>query len=641
MLARKVGESCLKVMSVSTNSSGLKMTNLAKHLPAIGKKYSTFKYEMSLPRLPVPPLQQTMDKYLLSVKPLLTEDEYACTREVVDDFRKPGGVGEALQDKLVSRANKMENWLAEWWDDVAYLGYENPVVVHSSPGISFPKIAFASKLDQLRYCAKAIRAVLGFKSLIDSEQLPVDMQGKDPVTMVQYNKLLSICRIPHPTTDFTITTPSYQSRHIIVMSNNQAFEMDVYKGEEPLSETELLGQLDAIDKMSNASSDYPSIGVLTTAERRIWGKTYRKLKRDPINRGSLDRIIKSIFVLCLDKSHGPPSNTPTVSEDPTLTNSVNQMLHGGGSSLNSCNRWFDKAFQLIVSEDGLVGCNYEHSSAEGPPIQTLCNHIIRSCTFEGGETIMPARTIIEPKRLQWKLSKEMEEKIEEAKESIDQLVDDVDMKGIKYMACGKNVPKANRMSPDAFIQIGLQLAYYRLHGQMAPTYESASTRKFRLGRTETIRVASLAAKEFCEAMTSGQSNEALKRELFMKAVAGHAKYTKEAINGQGVDRHLLGLKLICMESGMKIPEIFRDKAYNYSLHFKLSTSQVPSPHDTVLCFGPVVPDGYGVCYNPLEKQLNFAVAAFNSNPETNAGRFGESLKQSFDDIQKILLQPKL
>ena len=58
-------------------------------------------------------------------------------------------------------------------------------------------------------------------SLFHSEQLPADMQGKDPVTMVQYNKLLSICRIPHPTTDFTITTPSYQSRHIIVMSNNQ------------------------------------------------------------------------------------------------------------------------------------------------------------------------------------------------------------------------------------------------------------------------------------------------------------------------------------------------------------------------------------------------------------------------------------
>ena len=37
---------------------------------------------------------------------------------------------------------------------------------------------------------------------------------------------------------------------------------------------------------------------------------------------------------------------------------------------------------------------------------------------------------------------------------------------------------------------------------MAPTYESASTKMFRLGRTDTIRTASIAAKAFCESMKS-------------------------------------------------------------------------------------------------------------------------------------------
>ena len=138
-------------MPTSAPNTTLKMVKAAKRLPAIGKKYTTFQHEMSLPRLPVPPLQQTMEKYLLSVKPLLTEEEFECTKEVVQEFRKPDGVGEVLQDKLVSRSNKTENWLAEWWDDVAYLGYENPVVVHSSPGISFQKQKFASKMDHLRY----------------------------------------------------------------------------------------------------------------------------------------------------------------------------------------------------------------------------------------------------------------------------------------------------------------------------------------------------------------------------------------------------------------------------------------------------------------------------------------------------------
>ena len=41
------------------------------------------------------------------------------------------------------------------------------------------------------------------------------------------------------------------------------------------------------------------------------------------------------------------------------------------------------------------------------------------------------------------------------------LVDDIDMRFIRYTGCGKNVPKANKLSPDAFVQIGMQLAYFR------------------------------------------------------------------------------------------------------------------------------------------------------------------------------------
>ena len=55
--------------------------------------------------------------------------------------------------------------------------------------------------------------------------------------------------------------------------------MEVYKDQEPLSESELLGQLDAIVKMANTGDDQPAVGVLTTMSRRPWGRTFRKLKR--------------------------------------------------------------------------------------------------------------------------------------------------------------------------------------------------------------------------------------------------------------------------------------------------------------------------------------------------------------------------
>lgn len=48
----------------------------------------------------------------------------------------------------------------------------------------------------------------------------------------------------------------------------------------------------------------------------------------------------------------------------------------------------------------------------------------------------------------------------------------------------------------------------------------------------------------------------------------------QAINGQAIDRHLLGLKMIALEEKLPLPAIFADKAYNKALHYKLSTSQV-------------------------------------------------------------------
>jgi carnitine O-acetyltransferase len=55
----------------------------------------------------------------------------------------------------------------------------------------------------------------------------------------------------------------------------------------------------------------------------------------------------------------------------------NQMHHGCGSAYNSSNRWFDKILQVIVGPDGHVGFNYEHSTAEGPPIITLADYILK------------------------------------------------------------------------------------------------------------------------------------------------------------------------------------------------------------------------------------------------------------------------
>ena len=59
-------------------------------------------------------------------------------------------------------------------------------------------------------------------------------------------------------------------------------------------------------------------------------------------------------------------------------------------------------------------------------------------------------------------------------------------------------------------------------------------------------------------------------------------FVSQAISGQAIDRHLLGLKLTAAENGMETPGLFKDVAYSRSQHFRLSTSQVRPLHTA--CF---------------------------------------------------------
>lgn len=87
-------------------------------------KGAMLRFEDSLPKLPVPSLQETSDRYLKSVRPLLNDQEYSNTAKAVQEFVKSGGQGEELQKRLEARRDdpQHKNWIYEWWNSVAYLG---------------------------------------------------------------------------------------------------------------------------------------------------------------------------------------------------------------------------------------------------------------------------------------------------------------------------------------------------------------------------------------------------------------------------------------------------------------------------------------------------------------------------------------
>lgn len=74
-----------------------------------------------------------------------------------------------------------------------------------------------------------------------------------------------------------------------------------------------------------------------------------------------------------------------------------------------------------------------------------------------------------------------------------------------YGGFGKKLLKQNKIHPDTFVQVCLQYAYYKIHRKPAPTYETATTRKFYKGRTETVRSCTNEAIMFAKTMLDARA----------------------------------------------------------------------------------------------------------------------------------------
>uniref|UniRef100_G1Q3Y0 Choline/carnitine acyltransferase domain-containing protein n=1 Tax=Myotis lucifugus TaxID=59463 RepID=G1Q3Y0_MYOLU len=545
---------------------------------SLRKVASRFKaHQESLPRLPVSPLQQTLDHYLKTLQPMVSEEEWAHTKKLVEEFQAAGAVGERLQKGLERRAKKMENWLSQWWLKMAYLQFRQPLVIYSSPGLVLPRQDFVDLQGQLRFAAKFIEGVLDFKAMVDNETLPVEYLGRKPLCMNQYNQILFSCRVPGPKQDSVINFSKTKKppMHITVVHNYQFFELDVYHSDgTPLTSDQLFVQPEKIWNSSLQTNKEP-VGILTSNHRNSWAKAYNTLITDKVNRESVRSIQKSIFTVCLD------TVIPRVSEDMYRSQVAGQMLHGGGSELNSGNRWFDKTLQFIGAEDGFCGLIYEHAAAEGPPIISLVDHVIEY-TKKAEVVRSPMVPLPMPKKLRFNITPEINNDIEKAKQNLSIMIQDLDMIVTVFHHFGKDFPKSEKLSPDTFIQMALQLAYYRVYGQACATYESASLLMFHLGRTDTIHSASTESLTFVKAMDDSNVTEHQKVELLRKAMDAHRAYTNQAIRGEALDRHLLGLKLQAIEDLVSMPDIFMDTSYAIAMHFNLSTSQVPSKTDCVM-----------------------------------------------------------
>ena len=76
-----------------------------------GPKGDMLKYQSSLSKLPVPPLQQSLQKYLKAARPLVNDEEFKKTSKIVEEFGEENGIGKGLQEMLEERAKIQDNWV--------------------------------------------------------------------------------------------------------------------------------------------------------------------------------------------------------------------------------------------------------------------------------------------------------------------------------------------------------------------------------------------------------------------------------------------------------------------------------------------------------------------------------------------------
>ncbi|XP_001605246.2 choline O-acetyltransferase isoform X2 [Nasonia vitripennis] len=619
-----------------------------------------------LPSLPVPNLECTMQKYLAQVE-AVAPNHLDRTRNLVRAFL--AGPGPKLQQRLLERRQKVDNWATDWWLKDMYLTVPLGLPINSNPGLAAKPKQFSSQRDAAVFLARYLTELLNYQEVLDSSELEVErVKSKDgkrmqPLCMAQHYQMFRLYRRPGQIMDEHVhLNRATSGDHIIVAHHNQFYSVPVRASDRGrITESELVEQFLKIMEVPADAKTLP-VGILTTAKRPVWANAREELLKNENNRHNVELIERCLCLVCIDDDVLPTTfNNPMRKEDRWLgerdyANVLHHMIHGGGSRHVGANRWFDKTVQLILGKDGLWGLSYEHSAGEAPAIFRIFEELTDKVdAMPPPDESSVSSHLPAPEKLEWSLSEQSRNDIREAMTSFDALVEDLDLCILRFEDYSKEFIKSCNISPDVYIQLALQLTYFRLHGHLVATYESAGIRRFAKGRVDVIRAASPEALGWVKAMCQGDpethapsgnaQEEGIKRkqrikELFDLAVQRQTKEMTDNITGHGIDNHLMGFRYAAEESGEPTPEIFNDEAYKITQHFALSTSQITTKNDTIGGYGPVVPDGYGCGYNVRKNGFIFSCSAFHSDENTSAMKFAQTLKRSLQDMASMLKDTK-
>ena len=569
--------------------------------------------------------------------------------------------------------------------------------------------------NQVTRAASLVVSSLEFVRAVRKEELPPDMVKGVPLDMYQYSRLFGTARVPTDSGCQIEQDP--ESKHVIVMCHGQFYWFDVLDDNSDLIMTEkdiainLQTIVDDATQTPIQDAAKGALGVLSTENRKVWSGLRDLLTREEgsNNADCLGIVDTALFVICLDYTE--PTTAAALSQNMLCGTSEIEK----GVQIGTCtNRWYDK-LQIIVCKNGSAGINFEHTGVDGHTVLRFASDVYTDTilrfarTINGGAPTLWASTSPDPSKrdpesfgdvnttpykLEWDMIPELSIAVRFAETRLADLIEQNEFQCLDFAPYGKNFITSMGFSPDAFVQMAFQAAYYGLYGRVECTYEPAMTKMYLHGRTEAIRSVSEESVNFVQAFWADNPADQ-KIEALRKACQRHVTTTRDCAKAQGCDRHLYALFSLwqrmldedrTVSSGMstngysspvtansergspvgslsndysfgtdgevrvtrergdsttsrgsrdnqhQLPLIFADSGWDKLNTTILSTSNCGNPCLRHFGFGPVSGDGFGIGYIIKDDGISICV----SSRHRQTKRFVDTLESYLLEIRRIL-----
>ena len=582
----------------------------------------------------------------------------------------------------------------------SFLNFDSSVVLNLNPFILLEDDPTPARNDQVTRAASLIISSLAFVRAVRKEELPPDTVRNQTLCMYQYSRLFGTARIPTDNGCQIAQDPI--SKHIVVICRGQFYWFDVLDDSNDLIMTEhdVSLNLAAIRRDAEDTSIHETarsaIGVLSTENRKVWSGLRDVISRDEgsNNAECLGIVDSSLFVVCLDYAE-PANGSELCMAMLCGTNHVER-----GVQIGSCtNRWYDK-LQIIVCKNGSAGVNFEHTGVDGHTILRFASDVYTDTILRFARSINgqaptlwassspdPAKRDPEsfgdvsttPHKLEWDMIPELRTALRFAETRLADLIQQNEFETLDFHGYGKSFITSMGFSPDAFVQMAFQAAYYGLYGRVECVYEPAMTKKFYHGRTEAIRSVTPQSVEFVRTFWAEGAAQK-KVDALKSACETHAAITKRCAQAQGQDRHMYALLSVWQRSqdwgsdnvdatsrstdggapaspisesaasepsassarpstidpptSHSLPSIFSDPGYDKLNNTILSTSNCGNPALRHFGFGPTSAEGFGIGY--IIKDGSISICASSKHRQTK--RYMDAIESYFLEVRKLLRQ---